>query len=209
VAAVFIRHDTRDSNWYADGINRGNLSALLYETYKPFRSDYDGHIVRFDTHGYLPLGKTVFSARWMEAHAQGITEPFQLGGAIDANLTAAPMLNQRNPSLRGYVGSEAALRGQNARTASIEWRTPLADIDRHAMTPPIGINRLSASVFMDAGNVWNNGASPAKYYRGIGVELHAEMKLVYQLTVPLRIGIAQGMDLDSGNHLYLQLGQMF
>ena len=209
VAATFLRYDTRGSNWYADSFNRGNLSTLLYESYRPFNSYYDGHIVRFDTHGYLPLGETVLSARWSEARAQGITEPFQLGGSFESDLTTAPMLNQRNLPLRGYQGSEAALRGQNTRNASIEWRTPLADIDRHAMTPPVGINRLSASVFVDAGSVWDNGGSPSKLYRGAGVELHSEIKLAYQISLPLRLGIAHGFDLNSGDRLYLQLGQLF
>jgi hypothetical protein len=209
VAAAFLRYDTRNSNWYADGFNRGNLSTLLYESYRPFHSFYDGHVVRFDTRGYLPLGKTVLSARWTEARAHGITEAFQLGGASENELTQAPMLNQRNLPLRGYQGSEAVLRGQNARTASIEWRTPLADIDRHAMTPPVGINRVSAALFLDAGSTWNNGAERSRYYRGAGVELLSELKVFYHIPIPLRLGVARGMDDPGGTRVYFKLGQVF
>ena len=209
IAAAFLRYDTRDSNWYADGINRGNLTTLLYESYRPFNSYYDGHIVRFDTRGYLPIGRTVLSARWTEARAQDITEPFYLGGAFEHGLTQAPMLNQHDLPLRGYRGGEMELRGQNARTASIEWRTPIADIDRHAMTPPIGINRLSTAVFMDAGRAWDNGSQRPKYYRGVGIELLGEIRLIYLATIPLRIGIAHGMDHPGKVLGYLQLGQSF
>jgi hypothetical protein len=209
VAATFLRYDTRNSNWYADGINRGNLSTLLYESYRPFHSFYDGHIVRFDTRGYLPLGDTVLSARWTEARAHGITEAFQLGGASEYELTQAPMLNQRDLPLRGYQGSEAALRGRNARNASIEWRTPIADIDRHAMSPPIGINRLSTSVFMDAGSVWDNGSARSKYYRGAGIELLSELKVLYHIPIPLRLGIARGMDDPGRTRVYFQLGMSY
>lgn len=209
VGATFLRYDTRNTNWYADGVNRGNLSTLLYESYRPFRNFYDGYISRFDTHGYLPLGKTVFSARWTEAHAHGITEPFQLGGASEYTLTQAPMLNQRNLPLRGYRGSEAVLRGQNARTATIDWRVPLADIDRHAMSPPVGINRLSALVFLDAGSVWDIGSARSKYYRGAGVELLGEIKLLYRLPVPVRLGVARALDAPGGTRAYFQLGQTF
>jgi hypothetical protein len=209
IAAAFLRYDTRDSNWYADGTNRGNLTTLLYESYRPFNSYYDGHIVRFDTRGYLPLGKTVLSARWTEARAQDITEPFYLGGAFEHGLTQAPMLNQRDLPLRGYKGDELELRGQNARTASIEWRTPVADIDRHAMTPPIGINRLSTAVFLDAGRAWDNGSARPKYYRGVGIELLGEIRLIYLATIPLRLGIAHGMDHPGKVRGYLQLGQSF
>jgi hypothetical protein len=209
VAATFLRYDTRDSNWYADGLNRGNLSTLLYESYRPFKSDHDGHIVRLDTRGYLPIGKTVLSARWTEARAYGTTETFQLGGSLDNDLTQAPTLNQRHLPLRGYLGSEAALRGQNAQNASIEWRSPIADIDRHAMTPPIGINRLSAALFVDAGRAWDNGAARSKYYRSAGIELISEIKLYYQIPLPLRLGIAQGLDDPGGTRAYLQIGSIF
>ena len=155
------------------------------------------------------MGKSVFHARWTEARAYGITESFQLGGASEYVLTQPPMLNQRNLPLRGYLGDEAALRGQNARNASIEWRTPLVDIDRHAMTPPIGINRLSAAVFLDAGSAWDNGMSRSKYYRSGGIELLSEVKLYYQMPLPLRLGIARGLDDPKVTRAYLQLGQSF
>ena len=209
VAAGFLRYDTRNTNWYADNYNRGNLSTLLYESYSPFKNDYTGHVVRFDTRGYLPIGETVLSARWTEAHAYGLTEPFQLGGASDNELTQAPMLNQRDLPLRGYLGGETALRGQNARNTSIEWRTPISDIDRHSMTPPIGINRLSAAVFLDAGSVRNNGGAWSRYYRGVGVELLTEVKLYYRIPIPLRFGVARGLDDPGRTRAYLQLGQSF
>jgi outer membrane protein assembly factor BamA len=119
------------------------------------------------------------------------------------------MLNQRNLPLRGYAGSEAVLRGQNVRSASIEWHTPLADIDRHAMTPPIGIDRLSAAIFMDAGSVWDNGGARSRYYRGAGIELLSEIKLYYRLPIPLRMGIARGLDDPGRTRAYLQLGLVF
>ena len=209
VGAAFLRYDSRDSNWYADGINRGNLSTLLYESYRPFDSYYDGHVARFDTRGYLPLGKTVLSARWTEARAYGITEPFYLGGAFEPELTQVPMLNQRDLPLRGYRNGALELRGQNASTASIEWRTPIADIDRHAMTPPVGINRLSAAVFVDAGRAWDNDAVKPKYYRGVGVELLGEIRLIYLATIPVRLGIARGMDHPGEVQGYLRLGLPF
>ena len=208
LAATFLRYDTRNTNWYADGVNRGNLSTLLYESYRPFTSFYNGYISRFDTRQYLPVGETVLSARWTEAHAQGNTEQFQLGGAMEYDLTQAPMLNQRNLPLRGYSGSDAALRGQNVRNVGIEWRAPLADIDRHAMSPPVGINRLSASVFMDAGSVWDNGNVRSRYYRGVGIELLGEVTLIYRLPLPLRLGVARGLDNPGGTRAYLQMGQI-
>ncbi|MBU1775529.1 MAG: BamA/TamA family outer membrane protein, partial [Gammaproteobacteria bacterium] len=111
--------------------------------------------------------------------------------------------------LRGYRNGALELRGQNASTASIEWRTPIADIDRHAMTPPVGINRLSAAVFVDAGRAWDNDAVKPKYYRGVGVELLGEIRLIYLATIPVRLGIAHGMDHPGEVQGYLRLGLPF
>lgn len=210
VAAAFAQYDTRETAWYATGSNRGTFARLLFESYRPFKTAYDGQVLRLDAQKLWPLGNSVFSAHWIEARASGHTEPFQLGGAYNANsASSAPLLNQRELPLHGYAGSEPALRGDNARTLSIGWQVPVADIDHHFMSPPVGINRLSASVFLDAGSTWNQGASGAPVYKGMGIELDAETKLLYFIPLPLSIGIAHAFDLDRGNRLYFKLGQIF
>ena len=212
VLAALADWDTRGSNWYAEGPNRGLHATLLYENYKPVaRADtpYDGSVLRADLRGYVPLGRSVLALRWTEVRASGSTEPFQLGGATDEALQLGPVLNNRELALRGYRGDEAALRGRHARVASVEWRTPLADIDRHAMVPPFGINRLSATVFADFGGAWDQGSSPAKHHRGVGVELLAEAKLLYALGLQLRLGVARGLDVPRSTRGYLTVGRAF
>jgi hypothetical protein len=209
VAAAYIDYDSRNTNWLAEGINRGVRAAVLYETYKPFSSnDFDGSLVRFDGAGYLPLGPTVLAGRVVEVHANGTTEPYQLGGAITVLPLAVPKLNDRELPLRGYRGDEPQLRGRNARLGTVEFRTPIMDIDRHAMVPPFGINRLSASVFFDIGAAWDTG-SPSKYYRGVGTELLGEVKLLYLLTVQVRVGVAVGLDDPGTTRVYAALGRQF
>ncbi len=77
------------------------------------------------------------------------------------------------------------------------------------MVPPVGINRLSGALFADAGSAWDNGNARSRYYRGIGVELYAELKVLYRLPLPLRLGIARGLDKPGGTQGYLVLGQTF
>jgi hypothetical protein len=212
VLAALADWDTRGSNWYAEGPNRGLKATLLFETYKPLaRADtpYDGTVLRADLRGHLPLGRSVLALRWTEVRASGRTEDFQLGGATDEALQLGPVLNHRELALRGYKGDEAALRGRHARVASVEWRTPLADIDRHAMVPPLGINRLSATLFADFGGAWDEGRSPSKYHRGVGVELLAEAKLLYALGLQLRLGVARGLDEPRSTRGYLTLSRGF
>lgn len=210
VAAIFAQYDSRESGWYATAYNRGTFARLLFESYRPFNTYYDGNVLRLDAQKLWPIGSSVLSAHWTEAHAAGVTEPFQLGGAYNTtSASIAPTLNQRALPLHGYAGSELALQGNNARTLSVGWQIPLVDIDHHFMSPPVGINRLSATTFLDAGSVWNQGASNAPVYKGMGIELNAETKLFYRLPLPLSIGIAHGFDLNSGNRIYFKLGQTF
>jgi hypothetical protein len=208
VAAAYVDYDARGAHWLSEGVNRGARTRLLYETYRLFTGTFDGAVWRLDAQGFVPLGRTVLAAQFIEARAHGSTERFQLGGATTFLPLAVPKLNDRELALRGYRGDEPQLRGRNARLATVEWRTPIADIDRHAMVPPVGINRLSAAVFFDVGAAWDSGSSRS-YYRGVGIEALAEVKLAYLLGVQLRVGVARGLDDPGTTRAYLALGRAF
>ena len=218
IAALLAEIDTRGSDWFSEGPNRGLHASLLFESYKPFRQraggadGYDGSVLRADLRGFVPLsglGRSVLALRWTEVSASGRTAPFQLGGASDDMLQIGTVLNDRELALRGYRGDEPELRGRNARIASVEWRLPLADIDRHAMVPPVGINRLSTAVFFDVGGAWDNGDRPLRWRRGVGVEVLGELKLLYALGLHLRAGVARGLDAPQGTRAYLAAGRAF
>ncbi len=215
--AALLDVDLSGSDWFSEGSNRGLQGSLLVEGYKPLQGSdparYDGTVVRADLRGYLGIGRTVLAARVTEARARGRTEPFQLGGATDELLQFGPVLNDRELSLRGYRGDEPSLVGQNARVATLELRFPIADIDRHGMVPPFGINRLSGTVFFDIGGTWGAGRSgPAEYSRGVGFELLGEAKLLYALGLHLRLGVAHALDAPPGQSKtrgYLTIGRAF
>ena len=211
--AALLDVDLSRADWASEGRNRGAQGTLLVESYKPLNGGdalrYDGTVARADLRGYAPLGRTVLALRYTEARARGRTEPYQLGGATDEALQLGPTLNERQLSLRGYRGDEPALRGQNARVATLEWRTTLADIDRHAMVPAVGINRLSAAAFIDVGGAWSSGNGPATWRRGVGLELLGEVKLLYAIGLQLRLGVARGLDEPKETRSYFTAGRSF
>lgn len=213
LAAALVEFDTSAGNWWSEGPNRGQRSSLLYETYKPFaRKDgtgYDGEVLRLDLRGYFGIGRTVVGVKHTEARARGRTEPFQLGGGLDPQLQLGTALNSRRIALRGYDTDEPSLVGTDARVSSLEWRTPLVDVDRHGMMPPVGLNRLSATLFYDIGGAWTVGDRPAHYKRGAGVELIGELKLLYSIGLQLRGGLAKGLDEPRDVVGYLNLGRAF
>ncbi|MBL8289470.1 MAG: hypothetical protein JNL85_15930 [Rubrivivax sp.] len=220
IAALLADYDSRNGNWYSDGANRGLKITLRGESYKPFETsssdgapDYDGLVVRADAKAYVGIGQGVLALRLTEARARNRTRPFQLGGATETGRGIGFALNNREIALRGYRGDEPELLGQQARLASVEWRMPLVDIDRHGMVPALGINRLSGTLFYDIGAAWAAGVNnPDSYRRGIGVELRGEAKLLYALAIDLRIGVARALDPIPGRGRtrgYLTIGQAF
>jgi len=120
---------------------------------------------------------------------------------------ALPVLNQREFPLRGYSSGEALLTGHHASLATAEWRIPIADVDRHFMVPPVGINRFSISVFTEAGAAWDN--APQHWYQSAGMELLYEARVGYQLGAQLRIGVAKGFEAPGITQWYARFGRSF
>jgi len=200
--------DTRRTQWLSEGSSQGQQLRLWAETSNGLNGTYTGNVYRADWRGYLPAGKTVLALRWNEIYGQPGAEPIELGGSESDDALGLPLLNQRDFPLRGYTSGEAVLTGQRARVGTIEWRVPLSDVDRHLMVPPVGLNRVSMSLFLDIGAAWNSGASP-DYHRGVGIELLSEIRFGYVAGLRVRAGVARGLD-DTGKTTgYVQIGRSF
>ena len=76
------------------------------------------------------------------------------------------------------------------------------------MVPPIGINRVGITAFMDVGAAWESHTSP-DYHRGIGVELVFEPKFGYLFGMQTRAGVARGLDAGGSTKFYLRAGRTF
>jgi len=208
VLALVAGVDTRRWQWLSDGPSQGQQLRLFAETSNGLHGAYTGNVYRADWRGHFAFGKTVVSLRWNEVHAQPDAEALQLGGIASEETYALPVLNQREFPLRGYSSGESVLTGHRARLGTIEWRIPLADIDRHFMLPPAGMNRVSMNVFVDSGAAWEGGG-PQHYFRGVGLELLSEIRLGYLFGLQLRAGVAKGLDGPGKTMGYLRIGRSF
>ncbi len=200
--------DTRRAQRLSEGPSEGQWLRLFAETSNGLHAAYSGNVYRADWRGHLALGKTVLSLRWNEAYGQPRAEAFQLGGSRSDEYAFLPVLNQREFALRGYPSGDPELNGHRARIVTTEWRVPLADVDRHFMVPPVGLNRVSVNFFLDVGAAWDRGSS-ADYHRGIGAELMSEPRLGYLRAWSMRLGLARGIDTTGTTQLYLRLGRSF
>jgi hypothetical protein len=48
-----------------------------------------------------------------------------------------------------------------------------------------------------------------RYQRGVGVELLSEFKVMYALSLQVRLGLARGLDEPKGTRGYLAVGRAF
>ena len=202
--------DRRRQQFLSEGPSEGQQLRLFAETSNGLRGAYSGNFYRGDLRAYVPAGRTVFSLRWNEAYSQPEAQPIQLGGSFSEEVAGfdLPVLDQRDFPLRGYRSGEAVLTGHHARLGTIEWRTPLDDVDRHFMVPPVGMNRLSLAVFVDAGAAWSDGASQ-HYFKSGGIEVLSEVRLGYLLPLQFRVGVAKGFEAPGGTIAYVKLGRSF
>lgn len=208
VLALVAGVDTRRQQWLSEGPSEGQWLRLFAESSRKLKADYDGNVVRADWRGHLPVHHSVLALRWNEAYGTTDAQPFELGGSKSDDFNPLPRLNERQFALRGYISGEPTLTGHRARLVSAELRTPIADLDRHAMTPPLGINRVSFNLFYDLGAAWERGDSPS-YHRSIGFELLAEPRVIYILGWRWRAGVAKGLDQGGETRAYLHLGRSF
>lgn len=217
VAALYLSYDSRREFFRSEGETDGQLMSLLWESYEPFDSFYQGDVYRAEWRGALGVGGGVFGARILAVRGDETAESFTLGGTFSEPNYGIPLLNWRDVALRGYANGYRELSGNNVNFFSAEWRLPLSDIDRHLMTPPIGINRVSATLFYDRGRAYDAfqrytdfDARNNRYYDSWGIEINAEIKLGYLFALPLRLGFARGRDVYIGeDQYYVQLGRSF
>ncbi len=202
--------DTRRRQLLSEGPSQGQQLRLFAETSNGLRGAYSGNFYRGDWRAYLPAGRTVVSLRWNQAYSQPQAEAIQLGGtgaSFSEEAFALPVLDQREFPLRGYRSGEAVLTGHRASLVTLEWRAPISDVDRHFMVPPVGVNRISMSLFTEAGEAWDD--APRHWYKSGGMELLYEARAGYLLGAQLRIGVAKGFEAPGRTEGYVRLGRSF
>ena len=181
-------------------------------------SNYQGNVYTLDWREYFRIAGThVIALRGVVADGSANSKPFRLGGIDEANFepqllgaaNASSPFNRREYNLRGYDEGYAQLQGQNMRLMSIEYRFPVWRVERVSMYPPVGIENISASVFIDRGTAWQEG-SEEKYYTGIGAEVYFDTIFGYHRVVRITLGYAKGQDNIIGKRqYYARIGASF
>ena len=195
----------------------------------PGRSPDDGSVT--DVIGraaaYLPLPGRRFAAAVLALRAAvgmargpgADASHFNVGGAAGNTTTIAggfPRVG--GPAVffpvRGYGTSTRS--GRQAWTASVEYRTPLALVNRGVRAWPLHVDRIFGSLFIDVGDAWGSSAVPSGVHRvgarvltSAGVEVTTDLLVLYGLPLRVRVGAAFPLVESTGAVAYVRLGVPF
>jgi hypothetical protein len=182
---------------------------------------------------YKAIGGPGFARHVLAAHAGGILiggpgeGPVSLGGvpggALDLTVTQVELGDADYP-VRGFP--DGVRWGSRAWTAGLEYRFPLWLVDRGYHQLPVLLDRVSGSLFVDAGDAWlKRGGSYRRYGAGVdadggsltpaplvgaGAEACADFTVFFAVRLRLRAGVAQPVrGPDLGTQGYVALGSAF
>jgi Tol biopolymer transport system component len=144
---------------------------------------------------------------------------FSVGGAQgrSESLTGAELFGG-SPLLfpvRGYF--EGRRTGRYAWSVSGEYRFPLINVHRGIGLLPVHMDRVSGSVFFDAGDAWGDagpvgGSLPnprGTALASVGAELQTSITALFSTRMFFRLGVARRLNSATGGAIYLRLGTAF
>ena len=151
----------------------------------------------------------VLAARVASGWSDGIApEVYSVGGESGSSIEVLPGVRTGTRRTFGVRGWETDSReGTRALATSVEWRFPLSLATHGA--GPLFFDRLSGTVFADAGAGWNPG--PVAWIASAGAELGLDIAWLYDDAYRLRLGAARpiaGAGQGKGS-VYLLLGSSF
>ncbi len=148
---------------------------------------------------------------------------FSVGGVSSGTLDFVPGITlgggARTFQVRGYA--PGALTGRHAMALSLENRMPLALIDRGLGMLPLGLDKVSVSLFADGALAWSaqhcpdfvinsgSGEACATGIWSVGAELVTDVAVGYELPIRVRAGGALRVSEGGNAGFWIALGTAF
>lgn len=129
---------------------------------------------------------------------RGGTELFPLGGVpgrFDELLPGVTLGGGADYPIRGF--EEGIQVGDRILAGSLEYRFPLSLVGRGHGLWPVLLDRLSASLFLDAGSAWRD-SERVRALAAAGTELSIDLGVGYVVPYRLRFGLARTLATPAG-----------
>jgi hypothetical protein len=206
LAGLALTFDNREGYLNVPGTGWGNYVDLVIETNDLVNTDYSGAIYQAQWLGTLDLpGRTTLTARLGAGYADSGAKAFRLGGHDTTEESV--LFGRDTQALRGF--DESVQRGHRYATERLELTTWLGRVERNWSLFPVGLGDVSGSLFVDSGAAWNAGED-VDQLTGVGGQLTVEVKLGYNMTLPVALGYAKGLDSGNGkDQVYFRMQSAF
>jgi hypothetical protein len=203
-----IRLDFNNRESYSQSISPswGNRSSLIIETNDAFDNGNNGEVYNANISQLFDLpGNHIFAINISGAYSTDDSQPFLLGG--EDSFFIEPLFGRNSWALRGYDGNAQV--GTRIQTNSLEFRLPIANIERNWNLIPIGAGQISGNVFIENGAAWRKGGQ-VDYLSAVGFEIKSELIIAYGFVLPVNLGYAYGLDdAKGGGRAYARIGYAF
>ena len=168
----------------------------------------DSVIGIFKTYARLPGPQFAAPVLALRASAGAARGPGSGSGYFDIGGASHDTAQLSFPA-RGYETTTRS--GRRAWAASVEYRAPIALINRGMGSWPLHADRLFGSVFIDVADAWGHDASQTRSrpLLSAGAEIIADTAALYLFPIRLRIGAARRFTAPRGFGYYVRLGMSF
>jgi hypothetical protein len=197
--AVRMAWEVRTARAYGYSISpeeRADAGLTFEMVRRAFGSTADSTAVTGQVRGFMPLGgrHAVLAARAAAGWSWGdrrVRRVFGAGGTgADPALTGFG--RDAIGLVRGFAVDDIA--GTRAAVVNVDYRWPLAYVERGAGTWPVFLRSLHAAVFADAGHAWERRFRLSEVRTAVGAELSADTVLGHYLPVTVTVGAAWRRD---------------
>jgi hypothetical protein len=189
--------------WIASEVSPAALGAAA--TTSAAVTDVRAFLPVAPRHGVLAV-RGAAAASWGDAAAARL---FGAGGSGPAS--PGPSFDRDAIGLiRGYDTGEIS--GRRAAIINLDYRLPLAWIERGAGSWPILLRSLHASAFADAGAAWNDRFDRRRHREAAGLELSADLVAGYVVPLTVASGVAWRHDAPRGERgvvVFARVGRAF
>lgn len=211
---VALAFDSSQSYGYSVSRERGVLvGATIETTRRAFGSDGNATTTTLDLRGYAPgLERqhvlALRAAAGISRGDDGARQTFTMGA-----FGASPSVIDFSSGALGLLRSLPRTRaGDQLVVGNVEYRWPLARVERGIGTFPLMLRSLHAAVFGDIGQLKGTPErAPRGWSRGFGGELSADAVAGYGLPFAVTAGMAWGHDAGqaTGPTVYARIGRSF
>jgi Tol biopolymer transport system component len=135
----------------------------------------------------------------------GFQRSFAVGGFPDSDLFDLVKTNMA--VLRGYPDN--AFPGRSFAEANLEYRVPLAALERGERSLPLFVRHLHTTAFFDAAHAWSGVFRLGDVKTAAGISLGADTYVGHRLPLTGQVSLARGFAPGGDTRVYFRLGLAF